>query len=136
MLILVRHGSYSLRTGKLDELGIQQAERAAECVRTLTKPVAILHSPSQRTIDTAAIIAERLHLYTQEDVQLSEQGKAQSFLPPIQDSSPMVLVTHLPVLRTIIHAWSIHLGVDNEFDIPVGSVVLIDLLDRQIQRIA
>ena len=136
MLVLIRHGSYSIRNGALDELGISQATELAEYLAQFSKPTAVYHSPSLRTTEMAKIIAERLQVPPQTDLTLSEHGNPASYCPPFLDNTYTVAITHLPIIREILRQWSTYWQVESPIEIPIASVFIIDPTNKSIQKLS
>lgn len=136
MLILIRHGSYSLRSGALDELGITQAKAIGEYLAAYAKPTMIYHSPAQRTTEMAKLIAERLHVPIQVDLSLSEKGLPSSYGPPFLDNTYTIAVTHLPTIRHILQLWASYWRIDPPEDISIASVFMIDPANSAIEKLS
>lgn len=136
MLILIRHGSYSIRTGALDELGVSQAVALGEYLAPFSKPTTIYHSPAQRTTEMAQIIAERLHVPSQLDLTLSEQGNPAQYCPPFLDNTYTVAITHLPIIREILRQWSDYWQIESPVEIPIAGAFIIDPKNKTIQKLS
>ncbi|HPF95034.1 MAG: histidine phosphatase family protein [Candidatus Magasanikbacteria bacterium] len=136
MLILIRHGSYSIRDGSLDELGIAQAKAIGDYLSGQVKPTVIFHSPAQRTTEMARIIADRLHVQTEVDLSLAETSNPLSYGPPFLDNTYTIAVTHLPTIRNIFRLWAIHWNIVPPVEIPIASVFLIDRTTQSIQKLS
>ncbi|MCR4256082.1 MAG: histidine phosphatase family protein [Candidatus Uhrbacteria bacterium] len=135
MFAAVRHTGYHIGTGLLTPEGRGQALALAAAIRAAGEVwKEVRTSPTARTRETAAIIAQELGIPVVEDVRIGVHGDLSDLLPPTEPSG-IIFVSHLPVLSRMFRAWSKEFGLEEPSltDIAAGCLVLPEA--REIRQI-
>ena len=140
-LYLLRHADAAeIRTSdaarELTPKGIGQAKTVAQfCARKQVRPVLILTSPYRRTVQTAEIVAEALHLEggPQAEEFLASGMEPETALSELQAfgwAQSLLVVGHQPDLGLLASSL---LGLPDAGGLPVSKAMLICL---QVERLA
>ncbi len=130
MFLLVRHPSYDVSTGHLDELGISQTEQLADLIEAIPFDFKrIISSPSTRTKEMTAQLVKRMGVMWQEDATLAVDGFPKAYLPP-RDLSTLIIISHQPTLQKLIQAWASAFGCVTPPSLEVGQAYLVDIKTR------
>jgi phosphohistidine phosphatase SixA len=117
---LVRHGHYNHQTGKLDEQGILDAERATYKLLELgvVHTALVLASDTPRGLQTGEIIADRLDASVLPSRRVNLGGNRPECINDLDDllnkalddadaslegNSSLVVITHEPLIRVALH---------------------------------
>lgn len=125
MFAAVRHAGYRLGTGSLTPEGHEQALALAAAIRAAGETwKEVRTSPTARTKETAAMIAQELGIPVVEDVRIGVDGDLSDLLPPTEPNG-IIFVSHLPVLSRMFRAWAKLFGQEEPplTDIAAGCLV-------------
>jgi phosphohistidine phosphatase SixA len=134
MFAAVRHAGYQIGTGSLTPEGHGQALALAATIHEAGEAwKEVRTSPTARTKETAAIIAQELGIPVVEDVRIGVDGDLSDLLPPTEPNG-IIFVSHLPVLSRMFRAWSKEFGLEEPplTDIAAGCLVLPE--SREIRQ--
>lgn len=135
MLALIRHGSYTLSTGHLDDLGRQQASQIGQIIAQYSPWDEIRSSPSIRTQETAFALQAWIRGQVFLDETLSPDAHPRESYLPFSCVEKLILVTHAPILHSLMRTWARFLSVPELPLLSVGEGYLILPDQRTIKYI-
>jgi phosphohistidine phosphatase SixA len=104
LIALVRHGSYRVQTGELDDLGVLQSKAVATALSKNGTWTEVVASPTPRTSETGRIIADQLGIpFRTDHAWMNVNEKRESV-------SGTIYVSHLPILQSIVPEWDAKIG--------------------------
>jgi len=123
---LVRHGAYSTsRRGSLSEEGRREVEAIAHFLKGLIRTDTVYSSPSERCMESASIIAGNEGARIVVSPYLGAEGDIEA-LQHIELREDAVLVTHLPVIRSIVSSLCSE-DTSAALEIGTGALLLLEL---------
>lgn len=144
-IFLVRHGDYDKFEGVLNEAGRSQAVSFGSMLLDYVKvpeKTLLLYSPVLRATQTAHKISsflrrndKRIDMHDEKVLSLHDNTPLYEGIRTLRDASKgykcLVLVTHLPVIRTIFDEFS--MGFPQSKDFPLGGAYIFDYLESEVK---
>lgn len=134
MFALIRHAGYHLGSGSLTPDGNGQALALADRVKAVGEWREVRVSPSERTRETGAVIANAVGTTIIEDDRIGMDGNLVDLLPPTEPQG-IIFVSHLPVISKWLRAWSKEFGQGEPPLTEIAGGYLIDPASRTIRPI-